>query len=417
MFKEFLLNREYSFDLEGNCKRNNQLVTLGNSDTVNIEIDGKSYLFDRTWISLITHYEVDLPLKMMLNISFTECKSKVINLHCGKLMLIRNPIILEDGFRIIPGFTRFAINCEGVVKVIKTGKILKEAIGPYGYPYVNIYDPDKFNTKTNKWRSVNVHILLARAFIKNSAPSVMCFVNHKNGNKLDYRLKNLEWTSSKKNNVHAVENNLRNDNFPCKIRDILTGNILHYHSLSSCLSSIGIHKRISIQKNINGQAIPRLFLNRYEVKLLNDTSDWFYKDNSDIKQQKVTGPYQAIQIDTGLIFESNTVKELSKLTNISDDQIRNVLWSIVPKQCNGFHFRVKTNNPWPETYELVINCKPREFKVTNIVSGETLYFSSLSKTRNFLSIDKRTLKNRLQTKKAYGDFLIEEILDTNSPTQ
>lgn len=69
------------------------------------------------------------------------------------------------------------------------------------YPCVNLVDKD------NKNRKMYVHRLLAMCFIKNKQQKPQ--VNHKNGNKSDYSLNNLEWVTAKQNVRHAFRHGLR----------------------------------------------------------------------------------------------------------------------------------------------------------------------------------------------------------------
>ena len=52
-----------------------------------------------------------------------------------------------------------------------------------------------------------IHILVAKAFIEN--PENKPTVNHKNGDKYNNCVENLEWTSYSENNLHAVRKGLR----------------------------------------------------------------------------------------------------------------------------------------------------------------------------------------------------------------
>lgn len=405
MFKIFPYNNDYEFSLTGTCRFKNEIIS-GDSDNILVEISNCIRSYSKIWLGLVSHYEVNLPLTELSKIEFVRNSSKVLNLRCGHVMVFNKPIILENNFRVIPGFTRFAINRNGVVKSLQFDRILKQSINSYGYPYVNVYDADK-----GRWRSVALHILLARAFVHNCDPGTLPFVNHKNGVKTDYRLRNLEWSTSIDNNLHARDTGLRTDNVECKLKDLETGSITFFTSMSGALSSIGLSKYKNTFKIVNGITVPRLLKNRFELKFKDDDSDWHYdgKILSDPNLNRLSGPYQAKKLDDDEIIEGETLSELSKKTGVSLYTIETLFKQKEIKSCNGFIFRQKSDKDWPkEAIEIQFHPK-RSFKLINNKTNEVKNFDSLRKTLMFLSVDKKTLKNRLIHKKPYDDWIIEEI--------
>ncbi|MCB0448470.1 MAG: NUMOD4 motif-containing HNH endonuclease, partial [Gelidibacter sp.] len=77
-------------------------------------------------------------------------------------------------------------------------KNLKQSISPHGYKTLTLSKNGKCSTKL-------VHRLVAESFIEN--PKVNEQVNHKDCNKINNTLSNLEWVTFKENIEHAVENN------------------------------------------------------------------------------------------------------------------------------------------------------------------------------------------------------------------
>lgn len=74
------------------------------------------------------------------------------------------------------------------------GGLLKPQIGKWGYEHVCIRENGKY--KLHK-----IHRLVAKAFLPN--PQGFSQVNHKNGNKVDNRVENLEWCSPSFNSKEA----------------------------------------------------------------------------------------------------------------------------------------------------------------------------------------------------------------------
>ena len=97
----------------------------------------------------------------------------------------------------IPAFKKYSITSDGVVTNIRTGKIKKTITDKGGYLRVNLYD-DNF-----KRHLVPLHRLVAITFIQK--PSGKNYINHKDGNKFNNSVENLEWCTPKENNWHKTK--------------------------------------------------------------------------------------------------------------------------------------------------------------------------------------------------------------------
>ena len=408
MFKIFFPNDLYSFGLDGSFSYGGKIHLRSESenDFLSLTIDGVVCQLARTWLALIAHYEVQMPLVDLSKIIFADCESKVIGLKCGKLMIFKSPISAGGNFFVIPGFTRFGINTLGVVKSNRSGRLLKPSIGPYGYPYVNLYDADK-----GRWRSVNLHVLLARTFIRNSEPGLKCFVNHIDGNKLNFKLNNLEWVTSAENQRHAIQSGLRKDNFPCKVFDTTSGFVKRYPSIAVALNEIGYRrKNVKLTRESSGKVIPNLFFGRYEIKRLEDESDWYFSNTNNLfKKAKSVGPFEAKNLASGEVYKSPTVKGLSEKIHVSQDSLLNVLRETDTMSVDGFLVRTESTTPWPTKWRERIFYQPRKVKVTNLEDQTTECFSSINSLVKKIGLDKRTLKNRLSSRKPYKNWVFEEV--------
>ena len=126
----------------------------------------------------------------------------------------------------------YEVSNEGQVKKKSTGRILVATDDSHGYPAVTLIDDDGQHTK-------NVHRLVAETFIPNVEKKRT--VNHKDGNKRNNHISNLEWNTLSENVKHAYANGLKKRSDNCgspkrKIRIVETGEI--FESIGSCARAI-----------------------------------------------------------------------------------------------------------------------------------------------------------------------------------
>lgn len=99
----------------------------------------------------------------------------------------------------INNYDNYYIYDNGDVLNITTNKILKGSIGQHGYKYYRL-------SCNNQKKMFYAHRLVAEAFISN--PNNLPVVNHKDGNKLNNNVNNLEWVSYSQNVEHAYKEKL-----------------------------------------------------------------------------------------------------------------------------------------------------------------------------------------------------------------
>lgn len=108
-----------------------------------------------------------------------------------------------ENWKPIPGFeTKYQASDSGRIKSLsynKTGvpKVLGVIINNHGYQRVGIFC-DK-----GKYHQMQVHRLVAMTFIPN--PTNLETVNHKDGNKLNNCVSNLEWVTRRQNLQHSYD--------------------------------------------------------------------------------------------------------------------------------------------------------------------------------------------------------------------
>lgn len=113
--------------------------------------------------------------------------------------------MLNYNFKEIPNFEMYKISKKG--KISNVRNIMKTYINNSGYECI------KF-TVNGKRTSHLIHRLVALVYLPN--PNDEPTVNHKDGNKLNNNVENLEWCSYSKNILHARTTGLNPYNLPSK---------------------------------------------------------------------------------------------------------------------------------------------------------------------------------------------------------
>lgn len=124
------------------------------------------------------------------------------------------------------------------------GRILKFG-NNCGYCLVNLW-------KGREMKTYRVHRLVAEAFIPN--PNNLPFVNHKNEDKMDNRVENLEWCDAKYNTIYGTAQERRSTKLAKKvICSSLSGEkIAEYQSLTKASQETGI-SRSNLQSCCSGR--------------------------------------------------------------------------------------------------------------------------------------------------------------------
>ncbi len=121
----------------------------------------------------------------------------------------------------VNGFPLYMVSSMGRIRSLRNGRILKGGLDSDGYRTVLLYP------ETGKRKNVRWHRLVAEHFIPN--PENKPQVNHKDGNKDNNQVDNLEWVTAQENVRHSHDTGLSDFSFnnkPVAKIDVRTGEVL-----------------------------------------------------------------------------------------------------------------------------------------------------------------------------------------------
>jgi hypothetical protein len=465
MFKPIPGNPAYHISLTEEVRNSDgEACTLPIVDSrVGIMLYGRYYEVTLSWLSLFAHFEVHLPAQFQHRILDVEFVDKSPLLRGGtsdKLMVLHRPMIIDAKYRIVPGFPGYAIDKCGDLRDIRTGDQVKQYAKKDWYCVADVYDPDRGEVRT-----IGIHRLVCLAWIKNHDPVQRPIVNHIDGIKSNNHYFNLEWVSFAENAIHAFETGLREDNVPCRIRDVTTGEVIGCYSLTEAQRRMGYEDGVMVG-TITNRLKSRLINDRYELRLEGDLTPWFYEDKDEVierhgrytvhvtlpdgqkrtwydvrtastelglprtnygsSEQLVvsaqavypgivvefednfkTGWIQALEVATGIVVEAESMRALSRKLGVTKTLIRTNLRLGPTREVKGYAFRYKSDEPWPES----ITPSTYVPKCILAVHPEKvqLRFTSLRQAAKHFKIDRETIKLRLNTDRDHEGWKFSEV--------
>lgn len=307
----------------------------------------------------------------------------------------------------VAGIDFYAVKETGWIPVSRCGLVL----GKGGL----LYGTRNGGNHYLKYKDIPVHRIVATTFIPNT-DSKKIFVNHKDGDKQNNDVYNLEWVTPSENCTHAYQTGLRPDNKHVLAKDIDTGEILEFKTIWECGRYFKTNGG-TIHRILNKPQI-RPFKLKYDLTLKGNEFNGFTKD--DVVMLEENGSNRlviAINPDNekdSIIFSNNRVAA-SKFG--SSPSLIN--WYI---GCNGagkyknyykgyrwYYLRdySKTREQTDKLIEQSVkelesykfnmnpaNKKPKKLRITDLETGETVVWDSIkayadSKGIKFNSLEKR----------------------------
>lgn len=211
----------------------------------------------------------------------------------------------EQKYEPLLRYSSYEISSSGSVRNRVSGKLLAIQSATR-YPVVNLIGDDK------KLKRVPIHRLVAIQFIEN--PNNLPEVNHKDGNKKNYVVENLEWTSRKENIKHSIDTGLRKSlNKKGKAVEKIdpeTGQVIAtFQSVAQATRDVKLAQSSNIKRAMSTNIKAGGFLWREAVPLEYDHEEW--------KQLKSAGVYP-------LNYIRYSVSSLGRVRNDRDRKILNL---------------------------------------------------------------------------------------------
>lgn len=291
------------------------------------------------------------------------------------------------GFYYVPGYVAYAINERGVVMSLRRHEIMtmqytspdpkKNIVGGYAYVATTIWH----RKLTNMMR----HRALCLTFKEYPDNVDSLVVNHINGVPGDDWLDNLEWATRGQNNLHAYINDLKNQHMRVLVRNVLTGEVTEYYSISECARQLGFPTDETIRQRLVSSAFGAVFRDGTQVKLKSDEREWIIPDDP---EKAISDAQQNVPVDVRncTTLEVTTYPSIMRAAVATGCNNTSIKWRLDHGKMGpfyGYQFKLSDDKrDWVDftQEELRESLGPRikTVKARHLITGEEKEFPSVA---------------------------------------
>ena len=284
---------------------------------------------------------------------------------------------------------------------LRTGRPIKAGSIYDGYWKISCH----IEGKTHNWY---VHRIMARTFIGRPLRHLdkdysELEVNHRNGDKSDNSLSNLEWLTPSENTNHALDNFMTSYT-PVLAKDILSGSVISFPTALACSKAFGISNR-RLRKHLKSKEAGTRTKNWYVFKYA-DGEAWPVLRDKDRQQNTWDvrfGVWYAKHEATGKTYFNRTLQELCDALNLTYASVQTGLQNNTEKRYQGYIFW-HDDRPVEDVVKGITTTKkvPEGIRAPmkiRVIEGEieTIYDSAI-KASKALGVSQNTITYAIKTR-------------------
>lgn len=456
-FKSIPGNDEYEISLIGSIRRKDgELCDLPSEGVISIIMFNTMVDVDIQWLTVVSQYELTTK-EMIDEVEIGPIVNKLSTNSIGWWIRFKKPIYHLDIYRVIASNPTYAISKDGVIIRVRDGFIVTSNVyGTIPYPCCTIYTPS-----LNKSSSNRVHRLVALAWCDNDDPTTKIIVDHLDGDKCNFAYSNLEWVTNQENMIRALSLG-SSQSIECRIRQHSTGKIKSFPSIAAGIKYFNLPP--SKCHHIFTQSRPGWITDDYEVKLIDDDSEWRYSGTNSSSRYEVTINWtnddvftlygirelykevnkyykqpiptsiagltelmskvvnvKSIEVkdyysstnceakceSTGVVYSADSFIEMARLLDLHPSNVRNHIIKGDSYIHSGYRFRLKSNSNWSIDIPTKRNFR---IKITRIDSGLVTIHDSIRQGAIESKISRRSLATSLQDDRPVAGVLVQQLI-------